>query len=62
MTTHEINIDANRTCKRCGKGWATPSGLCLDCVAKMIKNGEFDHIIKPHPVHPQHPKEKEGEK
>jgi hypothetical protein len=38
-----VNLDAR--CKRCGKGGATQSGLCMACIAKAVKNGEFDHII-----------------
>jgi len=38
-----INLDAK--CRRCGKGGATPNGLCLACVARAIKRGECDHII-----------------
>ena len=39
-----INLDAK--CKRCGKGGATQSGVCLLCFNKAIKSGEFDHILK----------------
>ena len=39
-----INLDAK--CKRCGKGGATESGVCLPCFTKAIQNGEFDHILK----------------
>ena len=42
----EIHIDMDRNCDNCGKGGATPSGYCMACVAKMIKAGKFDHIIK----------------
>jgi len=39
-----INLDAK--CKRCGKGGAVNnSGLCMACIAKAVKNGEFDHIL-----------------
>lgn len=42
-----IRIDLDKKCKRCKKGGATPCGYCLECVSKMIKEGKFDHIIKP---------------
>jgi len=42
--TIHINLDAK--CKRCGKGGATPSGICLACAVKAVKNGEWDHILK----------------
>lgn len=42
-----VNLDAK--CKRCGKGGAVEgSGICMACIAKGIKNGEFDHILKKH--------------
>ncbi len=40
-----INVDLDRKCKRCGQKGATQSGICLTCIAKAIKAGEFDHII-----------------
>ena len=39
-----INLDAK--CKRCGKGGATQSGVCLPCINKAMQDGEFDHILK----------------
>ena len=42
----EIHIDMDRNCDNCGKGGATPSGYCMACVAKQIKAGKFDNIIK----------------
>jgi len=39
-----VNLDAK--CKRCGKdGVVEDSGICMACVAKAVKNGEFDHTI-----------------
>ena len=43
--TYVIHVDLDAKCKRCGKGGATQSGVCLACVAKAVKAGEFDHII-----------------
>ena len=43
----EIKIDIDKKCKRCKKPGATESGLCMACIAKGVKKGEFDHIIKP---------------
>ena len=37
MTTPNITIDMDRTCRKCGKKGATGSGLCLKCIAKRIK-------------------------
>ncbi len=44
IPTFTINLDAE--CKRCGKGGATQSGVCLPCITKAVKSGKFDHIIK----------------
>lgn len=41
-----INVNLDAKCKRCGKGGATDSGVCLPCINKALKKGEFDHIIK----------------
>ena len=43
---YTIHVDLDAKCKRCGKGGAVEkSGICMACIAKAIKNGEFDHII-----------------
>lgn len=47
MTNFTVNVDLDAKCKRCGKPGATQSGVCLKCITKAIKNGEFDHILKP---------------
>ena len=54
MTKHIISVDLDAKCKRCGKGGATQSGLCMACIAKAVKRGEFDHIINKHKPNP-HP-------
>ena len=41
-----INVHLDKKCKRCGKGGATDNGVCLACIAKAVKQGEFDHILK----------------
>ena len=41
-----LHIDLDAICVRCGKGGATPSGICLACFNKAIQSGELDHIIK----------------
>jgi len=41
-----IKVNLDTKCKRCGKGGATQSGVCLSCINKAIKNGEFDHIFR----------------
>jgi len=42
-----INIDLDKKCTRCKKpGATTAGGLCLECVAKGIKEGKYDHIIR----------------
>lgn len=48
MNKFEISINLDDKCKRCGQGGATQSGLCLKCIAKGVRNGEFDHILKRH--------------
>lgn len=47
MAIPNINIYMDKKCKHCHKAGATKSGYCLGCVAEMIKEGKFDHIIKP---------------
>ena len=47
MTKYQINVNLDAKCKRCGKGGATQGGYCIGCLAKMVKEGKFDHIIKP---------------
>ena len=42
--TIHVNLDAK--CQRCGQGGATQNGLCMGCIAKAVKNGEYDHIFK----------------
>lgn len=44
IPTITVNLDAK--CRRCGKGGATQSGVCLACIAKAVKSGEFDGILK----------------
>ena len=43
----EIWIDMEKKCKGCGEAGAVAEGYCLACVAKGIKEGKYDHIIKP---------------
>lgn len=48
----EIRVNLDAKCVRCGRGGATQSGVCLPCINKAIKNGEFDPIsnkYKPKP-------------
>jgi|GEM_PF-6860597 len=47
MAGFTINIDLDRKCKRCGKGGATDSGYCVPCITKRIREGKYDHILKP---------------
>jgi len=46
--TFQINVNLDTKCRRCGKGGATQSGVCMACIAKAVKAGEFDHIINKH--------------
>ena len=51
MTTPTIRIDLEVKCPRCGKKGATltPTGkanICLQCYAKAVTAGEFDHLWK----------------
>jgi len=42
-----IDIYLDKKCIRCGgEDGATQSGLCLKCVIKGLKRGDYDHIIK----------------
>jgi len=44
-----INVNLDTKCKRCGKGGTVnKTGICMACVAKAVKNGEFDHILNKH--------------
>ena len=38
METPTITINMDTPCTECGKGGATPSGLCLGCIGKQILN------------------------
>lgn len=34
-------------CKQCGKKCFTaPNDICLKCVAKNMKDGEYNHLVK----------------
>lgn len=44
--THRIDINLDKKCARCGKGGATQSGYCLECISKGIKEGKYDDILK----------------
>lgn len=42
-----INIDMDRKCSQCGrKGAGAKNGICLGCLAKNLKAGKYDHILK----------------
>ena len=44
-----INVALDAPCKRCGKGGAVgKSGVCMKCIARGIKDGEFDPILDRH--------------
>ncbi|MGB5925323.1 MAG: hypothetical protein WBH01_04435 [Dehalococcoidia bacterium] len=45
MTDMVIKVNLDTKCTRCGKGGATQNGLCMGCIAKAVKNGEFDYIL-----------------
>jgi len=42
----EIIVDLEKKCQRCGKGGATQNGLCLKCIVKETKEGQFDNVPK----------------
>jgi hypothetical protein len=46
MIAATLHIDMDAKCTRCGHKGAMPSGICLDCAAKAIGKGEFDHILR----------------
>jgi len=39
LAKHEINIDADKKCKKCGQLGATANGYCLECIAGSIGLG-----------------------
>lgn len=42
-----LSVNMNAKCKCCGKGGAVNnSGVCMKCIAKAVKRGGFDHLIK----------------
>ena len=42
----DIIINYAINCSRCGEPGACQNGLCLSCINKALKNGEYDHIFK----------------
>ena len=54
-----INVNLDAKCRWCGKGGATQSGVCLACIAKAVRNGEFDSIVKKYKPDIKHYKEME---
>ena len=36
MTDIVLNIDMDKKCAECGKGGATDSGICLNCLARAM--------------------------
>lgn len=46
MRRYHMDINLDEKCIRCGQGGATPSGLCMKCIAKAIRAGELDHVFK----------------
>lgn len=40
----KIRIDMDKRCSRCGEEGSTQNGLCLKCITKGIKKGEWAHI------------------
>ena len=48
MAKATIHIYLDKECIRCGsKDGATQNGLCLACITKGVRDGEYDHILKP---------------
>ena len=43
-----FTIDLNKKCVRCHRDGAVNNGLCMTCISKALKNGEFDHILDKH--------------
>ncbi len=48
MTTHYININLDKKCKKCGKKGVAQNGLCLDCSSDLIEK-QIDNILKKKP-------------
>ena len=46
MATYNISIDMDKKCSKCHKKGAMPNGICMNCLAKNMKAGKYDHVIK----------------
>jgi hypothetical protein len=41
-----VRIDMNAPCPRCHKKGSVNGGMCLRCMLKALRAGEFDHVIQ----------------
>ncbi len=41
-----INIDLDVKCRECRRPGAVNGGLCMKCITKHIKRGDYDHILR----------------
>ena len=46
MATYNITIDMDKKCSKCRKPGAMPNGICMSCLSKNMKAGEYDHVIR----------------
>jgi hypothetical protein len=44
--TRVIEVNMAVKCVRCKRGGATPSGYCLKCIVKNLKEGKYDHVLE----------------
>jgi len=40
-----IHIDTDKACSKCGEMGATPNGLCLRCIGKLITGGSSMEFV-----------------
>jgi hypothetical protein len=45
----KINVDMDKRCKKCHKGGTVnETGLCMECISKGIRRGDYDEMLKKH--------------
>lgn len=48
MANVTFGIDLDKPCPRCKKPGSVNGGLCLACIGRGIKRGEFDEVLAKH--------------
>ena len=46
MATYNITIDMDKKCSKCHKKGAMPNGICMECLSKNMKAGQYDHVVE----------------